>query len=1053
MRASPRSSVAASRSGNPSLPSGIDTLARVAAAQPTCSYCARLSRTCVYVEGDLRKQRPSKRRRKDPPPPPSPQTADETSINGPRRASSAAAGQSDATTAEDVASMPPLQGRASPPLSGRAAMPPTPPLPPLPTPSASSSHLQQQHAPAQQHQQQRRRRDQIQHQENQSLPGQPGQHRAPPPPPQPPDPSQVDATTQLFAQPAPPLSSHILPDELIEALSGKVAWFDELERNSNTSSANELGAAGSSNAHASLQPSWSNAADVAALDPMLADLLQPSTTPRRVTGKERVIQLHYFRSFGGATAVTQGLKKISVRIRVPAELESMLLEAQNRSTLFDPASSSLDPQSLDLHALLGTSRMVPSHPATASEASPSQGSGLFASMASGQGAAWTPPAATALHEDLPDPPLRDLLLKRFFLHLGDHFPFISQATLERQLAEGKRVNPALVHAMCALSARFAQPHELDTASPGAASTPAASAHLSRPSSLDATTGSCSKPHSRGLPFAERAKSYVMSSITCPSVTTVATLVLLAWHEFAVNAEGGLWMFAGMALRMAIDLGLHRRVKKHWLAPSSPAGADAGDLIQRQPLFWCVFALDRLLSIGTGRPTSLKDSEINLEFPPLTVSLPAPTAPTGRRADLDGGSGSGSGNTSRHRPSVFGHLTRLMQKAGTLAEIANNLGDEDDQRPLEELDRLEAAMIGDYDALPPELVLGVEQLRQSSEPRCLLSLHLWFHNLLILLNRLPLSRLRASPVSADESREILRHASAQIRNAVLYADAVDPTIHLACPFTNQAFCLAGGVEVGMAATLQQHRQAGGGGNGAASASARASAAASRTAPSWRNGTSTPAIGPGARSLFVQAHLDAYQRCVDALDRLTERWLGVSWIANALKARKMEEAGGENGGVAGAGAGGETMLSHSELKVLLRLAASTASSTEQPISIIDDPSSAGASSSSGQAQAQTAPRDAAAPSWVSSATTLSNAAFACFGPAEAPPTSLPAVSTSSSSESNTSISASAPQPPPSASALHHISISDISHPDDLSQFLPFLSHHALTFAASSTTATPR
>lgn len=42
----------------------------------------------------------------------------------------------------------------------------------------------------------------------------------------------------------------------------------------------------------------------------------------------------------------------------------------------------------------------------------------------------------------------------------------------------------------------------------------------------------------------------------PSAATCQSLLLLAYHEFGLNSEGSLWMYSGMAMRMAQDLGLH-----------------------------------------------------------------------------------------------------------------------------------------------------------------------------------------------------------------------------------------------------------------------------------------------------------------------------------------------------------------------------------------------------------------------------------------------------------------------------------------------------------------
>ncbi len=421
-------------------------------------------------------------------------------------------------------------------------------------------------------------------------------------------------------------------------------------------------------------PPWSSASDVAAFDPILADLLHQSSALTNLgSKKDRIIQLHYFRFLGGATAITRGLKKISIRIRVPPELESMLLEAQNRSSLFDTASAGLDLQTLNLHSLLGTSRILSAN----ENGDPLAQTDAPRVNRTHSQDALAPSASPRYMRDLPDPSLRDLLLTRFFLRMGDHFPFISRSTLEAQLARGSQVNPALINAMCSLAARFVEPYELNMLSPSAGA--GAGASVAGGNDADSATESglgSSKPHSRGLAFAEKAKSYIMSSITVPSVTTVATLVLLAYHEYAVNSDSGLWMFAGMAIRMSIDLGLHRKTKRSWLAPLPHADV-TGDLIEPRQLFWTIFSLDRNLCVGTGRPTSLKDREITLDYPSLKVR----SEPSSRSAsDHSSDSNSSNSRNADSRPSVFGYHVRLMQKAGTLAEIANNLGEEDDLSP-------------------------------------------------------------------------------------------------------------------------------------------------------------------------------------------------------------------------------------------------------------------------------------------------------------------------------------------------------------------------------------
>jgi hypothetical protein len=55
-----------------------------------------------------------------------------------------------------------------------------------------------------------------------------------------------------------------------------------------------------------------------------------------------------------------------------------------------------------------------------------------------------------------------------------------------------------------------------------------------------------------------------SMLAVPCCETVIGLVLLAHIALGNDAESEEWMFAGMAVRMAIDLGLHLVCDFHWL---------------------------------------------------------------------------------------------------------------------------------------------------------------------------------------------------------------------------------------------------------------------------------------------------------------------------------------------------------------------------------------------------------------------------------------------------------------------------------------------------------
>lgn len=89
--------------------------------------------------------------------------------------------------------------------------------------------------------------------------------------------------------------------------------------------------------------------------------------------------------------------------------------------------------------------------------------------------------------------------------------------------------------------------------------------------------------SYALPFADKAKALLIPLLGYPSSMTVASLHLLAQVEFGFNSEASLYLFSGMAVRMACDIGLHLNIL-----------ADTRSTVQRTAdtlLWWSCLALE------------------------------------------------------------------------------------------------------------------------------------------------------------------------------------------------------------------------------------------------------------------------------------------------------------------------------------------------------------------------------------------------------------------------------------------------------------------------------
>lgn len=243
------------------------------------------------------------------------------------------------------------------------------------------------------------------------------------------------------------------------------------------------------------------------------------------------------------------------------------------------------------------------------------------------------------------------LVETFFTHLGSNYPFLRQKTFTERVEE-RSVEPILVDAVCALAARFSE-HAL------------------------LTTGR-DKPYPKsdnGQVFAQRAKAAVVDTFPCPSVAAVQACLLLAYEGFGSNQDSALWMYLGCAIRMAVDLGLHKLDGVKHQGQKDPGYRRASiednqsDAVtnsvykemeieqERIDTMWAVFMLDRVISSGTGRPVTLRDEHFELGLPDITS------------------------NHESGWPNPFPALIQIIHLYGRLSDLFNNIKDAEDVTPI------------------------------------------------------------------------------------------------------------------------------------------------------------------------------------------------------------------------------------------------------------------------------------------------------------------------------------------------------------------------------------
>ncbi|KII95648.1 hypothetical protein PLICRDRAFT_86996 [Plicaturopsis crispa FD-325 SS-3] len=367
-----------------------------------------------------------------------------------------------------------------------------------------------------------------------------------------------------------------------------------------------------------------------------------------------------------------------------------------------------------------------------------------------------PPAEILTAAGLPSPAILPHLLDLFFKHMQCFFPSLDRSVVDRELEEGT-ANALLINCMAAVAARFSN-H------------PA----LQRPSGE-------TEAYERGDVFGEKAKqTFLVPMLSLPSREAVVSLMLLAHYEFGRNSEAGLWMYVGMACRMAQDLGLH-------CEPSEQSELSLEERRLNRLVFWSVLILDSSLSFGTGRPTTIRLEEIDVRLPEDSdIHLTPAAAQAGVVLCTN----------------AFPYAARQMLLYGTVLNMLNSAAPKGDDF-IPAFVEAKKAFIKAYQEIPPALSWGVTNFKNQVDRfhgSIFLQLHLFFF-VVMSISHSPLSRsirmpqhhnhieLIAEVLTCRSASATLSSVSRTIGEIFVLADVIEPMAFMAAPFVNQALFVA------------------------------------------------------------------------------------------------------------------------------------------------------------------------------------------------------------------------------------------------------------------------
>ncbi|KAI1480833.1 fungal-specific transcription factor domain-containing protein [Daldinia eschscholtzii] len=451
------------------------------------------------------------------------------------------------------------------------------------------------------------------------------------------------------------------------------------------------------------------------------------------------------------------------------------------------------------------------------------------------------------------------LIDTFFVHLGSNYPFLRRDKFPK-LVQEKRVEPILVDAVCALAARFSD----------------------HPLFRKWNEGKLAKSE-YGYIYAQRAKAATVDTFPCPTVAAVQACLLMAYDGFGADQDSALWMYLGIAIRMAIDLGLckedgvrYQGEKDAWYtrgynrkssddySQQNQQGAD-GTVLSREEqkeveqeridTFWAVFFLDRAISSGTGRPVSLRDDDFDLPLP---------------KSSVDPVSGWPDPNAS---------LLQIINLYGRVSDVLNNITHAQDltQDKMNKLAQMEIELTRLHQRTDPRLRFDANNFQahvKNGQGTTFILLHFWFHALIIVLHQPTLltkeGTINRTHQLKTHSRELSMSSAKTIADILAFAELLDPKCFIGNPFTSQPIYIAA------CAFLRESR-----------ASSSQPGSRDTTPPPESRGqtnkSGSAVIDPGPASrhlLLASAANQNYQACYKALKQMHAYWGGVRYILTAL-----------------------------------------------------------------------------------------------------------------------------------------------------------------------------
>lgn len=263
----------------------------------------------------------------------------------------------------------------------------------------------------------------------------------------------------------------------------------------------------------------------------------------------------------------------------------------------------------------------------------------------------------------------------------------------------------------------------------------------------------------GEDFYLKARLLIDIEVEEPRITTVQASAILGLFEGVCDRDTRGWIYTGMSIRMAVDMGLHLNCDC-WVEKNMISKEEAD---MRKFTFWGCFVLDRLWSFYMGRPACIRLGDVSIERPTeedaSAEDEKEPWVPyVSRTVPLEPLWNEFTAPVRLNLTMVY-----LVQLTEMIAEIQETMyaGSEGLRPDLWSFaSKMHVKLTNWYATLPSPLLCSANSQRPVVSH--IVVLHMQYHASMILLHR-PFLKIHGANISPNHAKDVCRTAATNITN--------------------------------------------------------------------------------------------------------------------------------------------------------------------------------------------------------------------------------------------------------------------------------------------------